>query len=354
MIPKAPDWRYWTLLFLFAHSSAAVPVKRQVSLDDLIHTALSFVKPIFDTTRPIHESPGIVKKSPYDTPRREVAVLGAPTFVATSDAPICQGNSQICKFISCTAHNFKYDESFANLNLAAQLIQDKKMRKVISQNPEAVTSVCREQGLSHDQCKMFSKGFQLIDRFMNSIEKPVEENTTSEPLTNVLEPINDSPEPIPDRWSSSLPLGSHTWSTRVKNIETKTMRVGRGMMTNQTQTTMRTTNHKTPPLGAVTPSTKGISPPRARNPRPAAVKYTTGQSLKKPALPIPRPITPNTNEDNEYEDNDLLEDKERPRRQRSAEYYDEVSQDTTSSSIIAPTQQPGKKLNCIQYLRDLT
>jgi hypothetical protein len=48
------------------------------------------------------------------------------------EIPICRGNSQICRFISCTARNFKQDENFANLNLAAQLLEDKKMRKVIS------------------------------------------------------------------------------------------------------------------------------------------------------------------------------------------------------------------------------
>jgi hypothetical protein len=63
---------------------------------------------------------------------RETQILGAPKFSSTMEIPICRGNSQICRFISCTAHNFKNDENFANLNLATQLLGDKKMRKVIS------------------------------------------------------------------------------------------------------------------------------------------------------------------------------------------------------------------------------
>ncbi|CAD5229215.1 unnamed protein product [Bursaphelenchus okinawaensis] len=299
MIPKPPDWTVWGLALLLLNSAIASPVKRQVTLDDLIHTALSFVKPIFDTSRPLQESPGVVKKNAYQG--REVAVLGAPTLLQSSDSPICRGNSQICKFISCTAHNFKYDESFANLNLAAQLVQDPKMRKVISQNPEAVTSVCREQGLSHEQCRIFSKGFQLIDRFMNTIEKPVEEPTTEEPLEPMLEPINDSPEPYPS--PPSLPAGSHTWSTRVKSIDTRSMPIGRDPPANRTM--MKSTIHKTPSLGAMTVAPrKGNRAPHARNPRPT--KYSTAQTTRRPV--IARPPKPQIEEEyEEYEDDDLLQ-----------------------------------------------
>lgn len=63
---------------------------------------------------------------------RESTILGAPAYSSPREVPICRGNSQICKFISCTAHNFKYDSNIANLNLAAQLIGDKKFRETIS------------------------------------------------------------------------------------------------------------------------------------------------------------------------------------------------------------------------------
>jgi hypothetical protein len=42
-----------------------------------------------------------------------------------------KGNSRICKFISCAAHNFKNDNNFANIQLIAQLLSDPKMRKLI-------------------------------------------------------------------------------------------------------------------------------------------------------------------------------------------------------------------------------
>lgn len=130
-------------------------------------------------------------------------------------------------------------------------------------NPEAITTVCHEQGLSVTQCQLFSRGFQLIDQFMTTIEKPVvanlakiqkpEENENdivlrpsisaknksknSNRLTDLLNPLNDSfdslPEPIKpindlrQTTKAIIPLrpplngviepnqiGSRTWSTR--------------------------------------------------------------------------------------------------------------------------------------------
>ncbi|EJW77153.1 hypothetical protein WUBG_11939 [Wuchereria bancrofti] len=84
--------------------------------------------------------------------------------------PICRSNSKICKFITCSAHNFQNDESLSNLNLAAQVIADTKLRKMFASNPSILLTVCQEHGLSSIQCKLFANAFQLINRFISTIE----------------------------------------------------------------------------------------------------------------------------------------------------------------------------------------
>uniref|UniRef100_A0A914P747 Uncharacterized protein n=1 Tax=Panagrolaimus davidi TaxID=227884 RepID=A0A914P747_9BILA len=176
---------------------------------------------------------------------RQKAALGVQEDTAAiRDAPICRGNSQICKFIACSAHNFKHDQNFANLNLAAQLVSDPKMRKTITNNPEAVISVCREQGLSESQCKMFSQGFQVIDKFFNVVEPKnggeIVEDTTemmimapSSPASpsisqNKLFEMSDDPNPIAAHISRNVRpisrtfsqgiMGSRTWSTHINPV----------------------------------------------------------------------------------------------------------------------------------------
>uniref|UniRef100_A0AC34RQ98 Uncharacterized protein n=1 Tax=Panagrolaimus sp. JU765 TaxID=591449 RepID=A0AC34RQ98_9BILA len=110
-------------------------MKFPVSLDDLIQGALQFVKPIFDTSQPLKTMNSMsraVDDSPVFEGRQQAALGIQKENAAFKDAPICRGNSQICKFIACAAHNFKHDENFANLNLATQLISDKKLRKTIT------------------------------------------------------------------------------------------------------------------------------------------------------------------------------------------------------------------------------
>uniref|UniRef100_A0A0N4Z419 Uncharacterized protein n=1 Tax=Parastrongyloides trichosuri TaxID=131310 RepID=A0A0N4Z419_PARTI len=150
--------------------------------DDLINGALSLVKPIIDTAKPIVEDMGRnSQKDPNDpgeNPLRDENVLGIHPL-ANTNVPICKGNSRICQFISCSAHNFKSDSNFANLNLVAQLMGDKKMRKALSSNPETVTQVCQEQGLSQTECKLFAKGFSLMDNFITNFEGNEEANKTT-------------------------------------------------------------------------------------------------------------------------------------------------------------------------------
>lgn len=108
-----------------------------MSLQDLIQGALSIVKPIFDPAQPLKDidSPMIPRGTVDDAPvfeNRQQAALGVDDSKDdVKNIPICRGDSKICKFIACAAHNFKHDQNFANLNLAAQLLSDRKMRKTI-------------------------------------------------------------------------------------------------------------------------------------------------------------------------------------------------------------------------------
>lgn len=78
-------------------------------------------------------APVRLQVSMSDDPGRAAEVLGAPRWSSLQDVPICRNaNSKICAFIACQAANFKQDESFANLNLAAQTLGDPKLRKTIS------------------------------------------------------------------------------------------------------------------------------------------------------------------------------------------------------------------------------
>ncbi|CAJ0922393.1 unnamed protein product, partial [Mesorhabditis belari] len=144
-------------------------VKRQFSIDDLIHKALSLVRPIFDTSQPI-QNDAMINNEFNDGGMRQENVLGARPISILDNIPLCKGNSRICQFISCQAENFKKDENFANLNLAAQVLADKKLRKAVGSNPDAINAVCTEQGMSDSQCKLFSKGFQIVDRFITTVE----------------------------------------------------------------------------------------------------------------------------------------------------------------------------------------
>uniref|UniRef100_A0A183DSF1 Zinc finger protein n=1 Tax=Gongylonema pulchrum TaxID=637853 RepID=A0A183DSF1_9BILA len=147
---------------------------------------------------------------------RDAAILGAPNYSAIEDLPICKSNSRICKFIACSAHNFKNDESISNLNLAAQILADTKLRKAITSDPSTLLSVCHDQGLSVTQCKLFANAFQLLDRFISTIE-PV--SRVAKKLHRYI--IKDDPyyddsdaPPIPIRPGSyqQQHTGSQTWS----------------------------------------------------------------------------------------------------------------------------------------------
>ncbi|CAI5455257.1 unnamed protein product [Caenorhabditis angaria] len=219
--------------------------KRQLTIDDIISGALNLVRPIFDTSKPIRNEAMLRKPElPTQDDMRDTSILGSHTKTVLDDLPLCQGNSGICRFISCSAENFKKDPTFGNIQLAAQVLGDAKLRKTISSNPEAVQAVCKEQGMDDSQCKLFSKGFQLIDNFITTIEKPeakkpgmaVQQETTTQP-PSIPEPMMDDPQTPQDdenmkSWADydshapapimavSNTQGSKTWSS---NPETKAL-----------------------------------------------------------------------------------------------------------------------------------
>ncbi|VDL77490.1 unnamed protein product [Nippostrongylus brasiliensis] len=92
----------------------------------------------------------MLKKQPVPSTDdlRDSSILGSRTAHPLDDIPLCKGSNRICQFISCSAENFKKDPTFGNLQLAAQ----------------AIVAVCKEQGMDDGQCKLFSNGFQLIDK----------------------------------------------------------------------------------------------------------------------------------------------------------------------------------------------
>ncbi|KJH41128.1 hypothetical protein DICVIV_12905 [Dictyocaulus viviparus] len=128
------QWKVLLLLMLIHVSTIkAHRIKRQLSIDDLISKALSLVRPIFDTSQPL-QNDEMLKKQPVPSTDdlREAVILGSPAVQPLDDIPLCKGNNRICQFISCSAENFKKDPTFGNIQLAAQVLSDKKLRQAIS------------------------------------------------------------------------------------------------------------------------------------------------------------------------------------------------------------------------------
>ncbi|KAL3082343.1 hypothetical protein niasHT_038759 [Heterodera trifolii] len=162
--------------------------------DELISGALQLVRPIFGsaarqfaTSSKIDSSKEQQRGNPKPksvggTPSRlssarlrELDILGINSreeINAGDELPeICQGDSRICKFIACTAHNFKRGQSFANLQMMAHILGDRKMRHTVgTMNSDAVNDACREHGMGSTQCALFTRAFRLIDKFMTTIE----------------------------------------------------------------------------------------------------------------------------------------------------------------------------------------
>lgn len=313
---------------------------------------------------------------------RETQILGVPQYSNLMEVPICRGNSQICRFISCTAHNFKHDDNFANLNLAAQLLEDKKMRQTIasqvfgisfplstftSRNPDAVVTVCHEQGLSIEQCRLFSRGFQLISRFISNIEKPMDI-----PISNALNDSNDKDFKLVENEihitsqkqhvvNLSVPrstqLGSHTWSARQRayNIPKSAKQVVRHSTTNRSQplgyTEAPSRHHSThPPKAQRPPPLSRATHVRTTPPKQMRTKnYETTEQKSRRVPPRPKKLP----ELEEEEEDDYIESEEvlaRPRVKRSDDYYDQLDSASSSTQATQETKQTAAKMNCLQFL----
>ncbi|VDO19542.1 unnamed protein product, partial [Heligmosomoides polygyrus] len=132
-----------------------------------------------------------------DIPRNPVPDGSHPAAVCHTPSSKRGYRSRICQFISCSAENFKKDPTFGNLQLAAQVLSDRKLRQTISRS--AIDAVCKEQGMDDGQCKLFSNGFQLIDKYPLSFPKIL------------MDDAEYVVEPAPGR---AKVFGSKTWSSQ--------------------------------------------------------------------------------------------------------------------------------------------
>ncbi|KAL3989773.1 hypothetical protein ACH3XW_28975 [Acanthocheilonema viteae] len=211
---------------------------------------------------------------------RDVEILGLPKHSALDDMPICKSNSKICKFITCSARNFQNDESISNLNLAAQMLADTKLRKMIASDSSILLTACQEQGLSPLQCKLFANAFQLIDRFISTIE-PLEKDVKN--LHHYI--IKDDPyyddsdaPPIPIQPGMRQAIGSQTWSTNRKNISDDSDLITQTMQLKEK-----------PNLSGVStfsdPFKNLLNPSDFPNSNSAATSTTVDSTLTKPSSP---------------------------------------------------------------------
>ncbi|CAD6194321.1 unnamed protein product [Caenorhabditis auriculariae] len=343
--------RYLFLLtfLVVPSSSAAERVKRQLSIDDLISGALSLVRPIFDTSKPI-QNDFMLKKpdAPTQDDMRDTSILGSRGLTALDDLPLCKGNSGICRFISCSAENFKKDPTFGNIQLAAQVLGDAKLRKAISGNPETVAAVCKEQGMDDAQCKLFSKGFQFIDKFITTIEKPSDGSTKPEnkPLVATTTPtvpeaplmdepmtkmtVGDSPSwsdydmlppasPAAPGSSNSKSLGSKTWSTNPETRPLQPLEIRNDLVSSWT------------PVPLFAPPTVPPTPPLA---------FKMVPSLIMPPIQLP------SLENGIFFSTDkfpfsIKEDNSIRRLRRGADYYDQLETSSKASKKSSKMTETG-------------
>ncbi|CAB3399517.1 unnamed protein product [Caenorhabditis bovis] len=320
-----------------AQCSCEIREKRQLTIDDIISGALNLVRPIFDTSKPIVNE-GMLKKPaiPTQDDMRDTSILGSRSRTALDDLPLCKGNSGICRFISCSADNFKKDPTFSNLQLAAQVIGDAKLRKTISANPEAVTTVCKEQGLDDDQCKLFSKGFQIIDKVITTIEKPdskepekpAQTEDTASPESHQAPQMDDPSIPQNDEnlksWadydinapappSHQTALGSKTWSSNPDSRTLQPLEIRNDLISSWT------------PIPFLAPPTIPPAPPLA---------FKTVPSFVLPPIKVPNLdngffFSTDKFNFNNKDDNTIK------RFRRDTDYYDDVKEKKPEESAIS-------------------
>ncbi|VDO47212.1 unnamed protein product, partial [Onchocerca flexuosa] len=193
-----------------------------VTLSDIIQGALNFVRPIIGTPESMQSDFMASRKFRSEQIKgRDAEILGLPKYSVMDDMPICKSNSKICKFITCTARNFQNDKSIMNLNLAAQMLADKKLRKMIASDPSILLTSCQEQGLSPAQCKLFANAFQFIDRFIATIEPLEADSKRLQRYVIKDDPYYDDSDapPVPIQPGMYQNIGgSQTWSSNERNI----------------------------------------------------------------------------------------------------------------------------------------
>ncbi|VDK44706.1 unnamed protein product [Cylicostephanus goldi] len=237
---------------------------------------------------------------------------------------------RICQFISCSAENFKKDPTFGNIQLAAQFFI----------NPEAITAVCKEQGMDEGQCKLFSNGFQLIDRFITTIE--------SRSSSKIEPPKTEAPK-IPERMENDIMMddaeyimdlpqprkvyGSKTWSSQPEQTG--------GPHLLDVRNDLVASFTPLPPAPPLLPPTPPPAPPLAFPTVPSLIVPPIVASI----LPVdklfklkPDPIIRRQHDtDWDFLDDD---DDDKQRRVKRGDYYDDVhgSKSGSANSESHPTQ----------------
>ncbi|GMT05264.1 hypothetical protein PENTCL1PPCAC_27438, partial [Pristionchus entomophagus] len=212
------------LLFLLLFTSLQNhQVASQSMLNEFFSSAIDVFKPLIDNRRShVREQSTLVR--PMLDSQRDTKVLGAPSRTPLQDSiPICNGDGKLCAFIACQAENFKNDQTLANLNLAAQVMGDKKLRHQVGNNPEAINAVCMDSGMDESRCGTFTRGFQMISKLINSIEEPMENmqhrmpaapsgpSMQSNGFNSGLSPLDSSGmETVPSSRMDQLPGGTLT------------------------------------------------------------------------------------------------------------------------------------------------
>uniref|UniRef100_A0A0R3RVS2 Uncharacterized protein n=1 Tax=Elaeophora elaphi TaxID=1147741 RepID=A0A0R3RVS2_9BILA len=257
--------------------------KRQVSLTDIIQGALNFVRPIIGTSERMQSDVMTSRKFRSEQLRgRDAEILGSPKHSALDDIPICKSNSKLCKFIVCNAQNFQNDESVANLNLAAQMLADTKLRKAIASDSSILLTACQEQGLSPSQCKLFANAFQLIDRFISTIEPLDEDAKKMHHYVIKDDPYHDDSDapPVPIQPGVHQDIGSRTWSTKGRNSNESVTPIPVGSMLKQVSPPPTPPALLTfPPLIFTFPTSATVAPMISHPSSPAGFKLDLSSSV---------------------------------------------------------------------------
>ncbi|VDM75197.1 unnamed protein product [Strongylus vulgaris] len=237
-------------------------------------------------------------------------------------------------------------------------------------NPEAIAAVCKEQGMDEGQCKLFSNGFQLIDRFITTIESksstknedPPKAETTKIPdrvgndiMMDDAEYIMDIPQPHQKLY------GSKTWSSQPEQNGPQLFEIRNDLVASFTPL---------PPAPPFVPPTPPAAPPLA---------FPTVSSLIPPfvakILPVDKLLSLKADPIIRRQRNtdwDFIDD-DSQRRVRRGDYYDEIqsskSEEPRSSSFtgsssgisddyygsitdVSPTKQENNSplQNCVHIL----